>query len=280
VEIEVEGAPDDIDALTERLAREAPPLARIDSVSADEVPIQHAETFEIVESAPTSGRSWPPPDVGLCQSCRDELRDRGNRRFRHPFITCTDCGPRYTIIRGLPYDRSRTTMAAFGMCDRCQAEYDAPDGRRFHAEPVACLECGPTVWLEASRGRDEPRLDGEAALAGAVERLASGGIVAVKGVGGFHLMCDAANPEAVDELRRRKARPHKPFAIVVADLGRVQRVGTPSAQASRDLAAPARPIVLVAVRDGCDLAYPVAPGLRQIGVMLPHRRWPAVPCWR
>lgn len=270
VEVEVQGVPADLDALVHALRAAPPPLARVSQIVSEDVPLLPAGAFEILESQRSSGRSWLPPDVGLCDTCRQELGDPRNRRFRHPFITCTDCGPRYTIVRGLPYDRAATTMASFAMCDQCRTEYGTPGGRRFHAEPIACLDCGPRVWLEPTAAAHGSRADGPAALARAVDVLASGGILAVKGVGGFHLMCDAAHANAVDTLRRRKRRLHKPFAIVTADLTRAHRVGVLSARAERDLASPARPIVIVDTRAGSDVALGVAPHLRQIGVMLPH----------
>ncbi len=278
VEIELEGPPEDVGWLVQALSATPPPLARIDALtSADALP-DGGTGFHIRDSGHTAGRSWLPADVGVCEACRDELRNPANRRFRHPFINCTDCGPRYTLIGGLPYDRAATTMAAFTMCARCRAEYQAPGGRRFHAEPIACPDCGPRLWCEPTsapgatqmRGSPAGRLEGAAALARAIDVLAGGGIVAVKGVGGYHLMCDATSRVAVDSLRRRKQRPHKPFAIVTADLTRAARVATVSAVAAADLASAARPIVLMAAHAGSDLAPMVAPGLAEIGVMLPH----------
>ncbi len=280
VEIELEGAPADVDWLVHAIRATPPPLSRIDAVTCAEALPDHAEGFRIVDSDQTTGRSWLPADVGLCEACRREMRDPDNRRFRHPFINCTDCGPRYTLIGGLPYDRAATTMAAFAMCGQCQAEYEAPDSRRFHAEPIACPDCGPRLWYEPTSAPGSSEADGRstgrrvvrgpAALGRAVEVLTGGGILAVKGVGGYHLMCDAANPEAVDTLRRRKQRPDKPFAIVAADLARAGQVAHVSSAAARDLVSAARPIVLLRARAGSDLAATVAPGLGQVGVMLPH----------
>ena len=198
-----------------------------------------------------------------------DLHDPANRRFRHPFITCSDCGPRFTIIRALPYDRLATAMAPFVMCTPCQAEYRSPDGRRFHAEPIACLQCGPQLWLELA-GSDQRTATGDHALIEAVRLVGSGGILAVKGVGGFHLICDATSNDAVSRLRARKRRPRKPFAVVVADPERARRVGHWSEAAMAALTSPARPIVIVDVLDQSDLAQSVNPGLRQIGLMVPH----------
>lgn len=270
VAIEVEGLSHDVDGLIRALRQEAPPLARVHRIEVVDVPVHGSATFEIVESASGAGRSWLPPDVGLCDDCRRELHDPLDRRFRHPFITCTNCGPRYTIIRSLPYDRSSTTMAGFALCGSCRDEYTNPNGRRFHAEPVACLECGPRVWATPALEDTATRVEGAAGLTRVRDVLAAGGIVAVKGVGGFHLMCDATHHGAVSTLRLRKQRPHKPFAIVVADLDRARRVGHVSPLAASALGGPARPIVLVDARSDTDVSREVAPNLRQIGVMLPH----------
>lgn len=270
VAIEVEGTPADVDAFVDALGTQAPPLARVDRIHATPLPPQRSAAFEIVESARTWGRSWLPPDVGLCDDCRRELHDAADRRFHHPFITCTNCGPRFTIIRALPYDRPSTTMAAFDLCDRCRAEYVDPASRRFHAEPIACPACGPRLWFALSCQEPAARAAGDDALARTLDVLAAGGIVAVKGVGGFHLMCDAGREDAVSLLRRRKRRPHKPFAIVVRDLACARRVADLSPLAAHALAEATRPIVLVDARQDAGLAPAVAPNLRQIGVMLPH----------
>lgn len=270
VVIEAQGPSDAIDAFIDTLRHRPPPLARIGQCSSAEVPLAAGTTFDIIASTHGNGRSWLPPDVGLCEACRHELHDPSDRRWRHAFITCTDCGPRYTIIRDLPYDRPTTTMAPFDLCARCRAEYVAPDGRRFHAEPVACHDCGPRLWLE-ERGDDGVVRRNEAdALARALEIIAGGGTVAVKGVGGFHLICDAENAGAVNTLRRRKQRPHQPFAVVVADAGRAAAIGAPSTNAARALESPARPIVLIDLLPSSGLANEVHPNLRQVGVMLPH----------
>lgn len=267
VEVEVEGAPDAVEQFQRAVAFEAPPLARVTGVSATAVAVQSSTSFEIKESAPARGRSWLPPDVGVCAICLRELHDPADRRHRHPFITCTDCGPRFSIIRALPYDRATTSMAAFTMCGRCQAEYATPHSRRHHAETIACHDCGPQVWLEPAGSRQRAAAGG-AAVALAVRLLADGRILAVKGVGGFHLLCDASDAEAVRRLRDRKRRSHKPFAVVVGDRSRAHRLAVWPAAAAAALESPARPIVLVDSRPDSDLASGVAPGLCQIGVML------------
>ncbi len=269
VEIEVEGAEHGIDRLRRALRDQAPPLARVTDVAIAALATRSTTSFDILESTPAGGRSWLPPDVGLCEPCRHELHAPSNRRFRHPFITCTDCGPRFTIMRALPYDRPATAMAPFVMCAQCQAEYDSPAGRRFHAEPIACPKCGPVLWLEHA-GSDDRTAAGDHALIEAVRLIGSGAILAVKGVGGFHLMCDATNDDAVGRLRARKRRPRKPFAVVVADPARARRVGQWSEAAMVALTSPARPVVIVEMLDTSDLAQGVNPGLRQIGLMVPH----------
>jgi hydrogenase maturation protein HypF len=269
VEIEVEGPPATVDQFLRSLAGESPPLARVTGISTRAVPARSSAVFEIGESAPAAGRSWLPPDVGLCATCRRELHDPENRRYRHPFITCTDCGPRFSIIRALAYDRAMTSMSSFVMCTDCEAEYRAPQGRRFHAEPIACPGCGPQLWMEDSSSRERIASD-DVALRRVVRLLSDGGIVAVKGVGGFHLVCDATRDEAVHRLRIRKQRPRKPFAVAVGDVARARRLGVWPAAAAAALESPARPIVLVDRQPDCDLSTAVAPGLWQIGVMLPH----------
>ena len=269
VTIEVEGAREDLDALAESLVRDAPPLARIASVAATEIPVQSSTAFAILDSVATIGRSWLPPDVAMCGDCRRELHDPTDRRYRHPFITCTNCGPRYTVIASLPYDRATTTMAPFPLCAPCAHEYRTPAGRRFHAETIACHDCGPRLTFTTSAG-ESGRAEGEAALGRVGAILAEGGIVAVKGVGGFHLMCDATSPRAVDMLRRRKHRPHKPFAIVVADIERAERAARLSPHARGALTSTVRPIVLLERAPDCDVVPDVAPRLAHIGLMLPH----------
>jgi hydrogenase maturation protein HypF len=269
VTIEVEGPADRIDAFVLALRAEAPPLARLADVAAMPVSPLGSDAFTIVASASRAGRTWIPPDVGLCDACRRELRDPGDRRHRHPFVTCTDCGPRYTVIRAMPYDRDATTMAAFPMCAACAAEYRSAGGRRFHAETIACHDCGPRLGFVSTRDPHEAAT-GAPALARALDTIEAGGIVAVKGVGGYHLACDAASAEAVDRLRARKHRPHKPFAVLVADLARADGLAELSPAARDALVSPARPIVLVERRAGADLAQGVAPSLRHVGLMLPH----------
>jgi len=249
VVMEIDGPPDVVDELCRRLSQEPPPLARVSSVTATPLPLSgHRHGFRIVAS-----RSAGPPAVGVsvdvatCADCLREMYDPSDRRFGYPFINCTNCGPRYTIIRRIPYDRPFTTMAGFAMCGDCHREYTDPTDRRFHAEPNACDVCGPHLSLLTPDGN--PSSTRAAALAGAVELLRSGRILAVKGLGGYHLAADADKAEAVDELRRRKARDDKPFALMVNDLATARRLCHLSPAGEEELASPRRPIVLARRRD-------------------------------
>jgi hydrogenase maturation protein HypF len=264
VEIQAEGSADALDAFCAALRQETPPLARVESVVWSSAPSTGLLTFDVEGSTDDEGHElWIPADVATCRACLAELTDPDDRRFEYPFVNCTDCGPRYTIVEGLPYDRERTTMRAFPLCPACGAEYGDPADRRFHAEPVACPACGPVVSLLEA--------DGHAVTGSPIEeaatRLRSGAIVAVKGLGGFHLACDATDEAAVARLRERKARPRKPFAVMVADLDEARRLFDVDASAEAALASWRAPIVLV--RDRGLLAPSVAPGHRRQGAMLP-----------
>jgi len=268
VVIEVEGRGDQLDRFEARLTSEAPPLARIDAVEVARAPLRGDRTFEIAPSAGGPIATGVTPDAGLCADCAAELFDPANRRWRYAFTNCTHCGPRYTITRELPYDRPNTSMATFVQCPACRAEYEAPSDRRFHAQPNACPTCGPRLALWDSKGRS---LDEADPLAAAVERIRRGGIVAIKGLGGFHLACDARDAGAVAELRRRKAREEKPFAVMFANLASIDAVARVTPSAARLLSAPERPIVLLDKQAGCDEALPgVAPGMPTLGAMIPH----------
>ncbi|MFG1794693.1 carbamoyltransferase HypF [Nocardia sp. NPDC049149] len=244
--IEIEGAPADLDAFAQRLHDRPPPLAVVESVEVQSVALRGGTGFHIADTTRSSvGRTLASPDVALCADCARELRDPGNRRYRHPFINCTNCGPRFTIIASLPYDRDRTSMADFTMCDRCASEYGDPADRRFHAQPIACPDCGPVLAYH-ERGVDESLAQAGAALAAARKVLRDGGILAVKGIGGYHLACDAGHEAAVAELRRRKQRGDKPFALMVPDLAVARSIVEVDATAAALLTSPARPIVLLA----------------------------------
>jgi hydrogenase maturation protein HypF len=252
----------------DRLLAEAPALARIDAMERAIAPGPAPEDFSIAPSAAGPMRAGVAPDAATCPACLAEIRDPAARRFGHPFANCTDCGPRFAIVQAGPYDRARTTMAAFPMCADCRAEYGDPADRRFHAQPIACPACGPRLWIEPLG--EVPPPPGGADPAGAVGALiARGFIVAVKGVGGVHLACDAANPAALDRLRARKRRPTKPLALMARDLDVIRAYAEMGAQERALLESPAAPVVLLRAA-GRSLPEAVAPGLTHLGFMLPH----------
>jgi hydrogenase maturation protein HypF len=274
VEIFAQGQEPDLDAFQADLISAAPPLSRPALASAREVPTGPLSDFRIVDSAAKhTARIHVPPDYFTCDDCVRELNDASDRRYRYPFINCTQCGPRYTLIRAMPYDRPNTSMAGFPLCAECRREYEDPADRRFHAEPVACPVCGPGLIFRDPEGRETR--DNESALAKCLQALTGGAIVAVKGVGGYHLMCDAGNDDSIRRLRAAKPRPHKPLAVMVpvsgADgLTALRRETSPDAAEIERLLDPARPIVLLRRRADSHLSPLVAPGLNEIGVMLPY----------
>lgn len=267
--VEVQGPVARIEEFARRLRTEAPPLARISTVSVADIHTAHGTDFRIVASRTTTAEaSTPiPPDIAVCGDCVAELFDPRDRRHRHPFITCTNCGPRFTIIRALPYDRSATTMSAFTMCARCTAEYRDPADRRFHAQPIACPDCGPSLWFSSAARRVT---GSDAALAAAQEALAAGSLVAIKGIGGYHLACVVDDETAVDALRARKARGAKPFAVLVRDLDVARRYAHIDSTEAEVLSSSARPIVLLRRRSDAPVAHAVAPSSPLIGLMLPY----------
>lgn len=270
VEVWVEGSEVALDAFTRALEAEAPPLARIEHVERTSENPRGLGRFEIVESRPEPGQRQPvAPDVALCAACEQELFNPGNRRYRYPFITCTDCGPRFTVIEGMPYDRARTTMSVFTQCPACQAEYDEPGDRRHHSQTNSCAACGPRVWFESPGGASR---SGEEAIAGAASALVAGRIVAIRGLGGFHLAVDATDDAAVQWLRQRKHREAKPFAVMVRTLVEARALAQISDPEAALLESRERPIVLVTphARSSLSLAPSVAPGLGVIGVMLAY----------
>ncbi len=253
---EVEGAPAALDSFVERLRGEAPPLAHIEEMLVAEIEPLGELDFTIRESQAQEGEFvLVSPDVSTCPDCFRDFTDPANRRYGYPFTNCTNCGPRYTIIRDIPYDRPNTTMAGFRMCPACQAEYDDPGNRRFHAQPNACAACGPQL---------------SAPIAEAQRRLAEGAIVALRGLGGFHLACDARNDRAVRLLRERKRRSDKPFALMARDLGAVEAFCAVSDDDRRALISPRRPILILPRRADAGISEAVAPGNNTIGVMLPY----------
>ena len=250
--IEAEGATEALAAFARALHDEAPPLARVDSVRADRLPSRGTRGFTIEASIATGQTALIPADVATCDDCLRELFDPGDRRYRYPFVNCTQCGPRFTIVRSVPYDRPNTTMAGFPLCADCRREYEDPTDRRFHAEPVCCPVCGPQLSLPLEQ---------------AVELLQGGAIVAVKGLGGWHLACDAANEDAVAALRARKHREDKPFALMTTRpelLAHIDRDEAALLESRR------RPIVLLRRSADAPVAASVAPGSPWLGVMLPY----------
>jgi hydrogenase maturation protein HypF len=256
------------------LVAKAPPLSRPVITGVEQVEARHDTDFLIAaSSSDAEARIFVPPDYFMCDDCRRELQDPADRRYRYPFINCTQCGPRYTLIESLPYDRENTSMASFPLCDDCEREYLDPANRRFHAEPVACPACGPQVSYAVTGA--EQTLEADAALDAAIAALRDGRIVAVKGIGGYHLMCDASSVEAVAELRRRKQRPDKPLAVMFPVAGNdgldvVRRHAILSDTELALLASPVRPIVLITRRPSSTLADNVAPALQEIGAFLPY----------
>jgi hydrogenase maturation protein HypF len=269
VEIEVQGEPGAVQILLDRIGREAPRLAHIASLDATEAPLeQPACGFVIAASGGGRALTGVTPDAAVCADCLEELFDPGARRYRHAFISCTHCGPRYTITEHLPYDRPNTSMAAFPLCASCREEYQTPADRRFHAQPIACPQCGPRLSLLGPGGT--PLVCGDP-FAETLGRLARGEIVAIKGIGGFHLACDARNADAVTRLRKRKGREEKPFAVMLANLASARTLAEVPAAAAHLLRSVERPIVLLHKLRGCDAALAgIAPGLAWLGVMLPY----------
>jgi hydrogenase maturation protein HypF len=315
VQLALEGPTEEITGFLSELRTEAPPLASIELVEVESAVLLGLQEFAIEESTDQADRRLPvPPDVALCPACERELLDPANRRYHYPFITCTDCGPRFTVIEKLPYDRERTTMRAFTQCPACEREYRTPGDRRHHSETNSCPECGPALWLEVVGGTDRAaterpsgarsatrargsraemadgadraaterppgarsatragwsRADRSAAVLGAARLLQQGRIVAIRGFGGYHLACDATNEAAVAELRRRKAREAKPFAVMVRSLADARRLATLSELEAGLLEHRERPVLLLKARPDHPLAPGVAPGLDTVGVMLP-----------
>ncbi len=279
--VEVQGSAGALEEFARRLTSELPPLAQVSSVAWEEIPRAAEQGFVIVPSRAASGAATAiPPDVAVCDDCVRELFDPADRRHRHPFVTCTNCGPRFTIIRELPYDRPATTMAGFPLCESCASEYHDPADRRFHAQPLCCPDCGPRlefhdlprvgVPVRASRGPDARGSGAERALASARDALAAGQVVAVKGIGGYHLACDATSDGAVTSLRERKARGGKPFAVMVRDLAGARALAEIDDDEAAVLTSHARPVVLLRRRPDAAVADGVAPGSPWLGILLPY----------
>jgi hydrogenase maturation protein HypF len=282
VTIVAQGEVERLERFGRAILEQAPPLARPRILSCGRAAPVEGRGFAILPSRDrTPARVHVPPDYFACDECIRELADPSDRRFQYPFINCTQCGPRYTLIRSLPYDRPNTTMAAFAMCDACRAEYKNPADRRFHAQPVACIRCGPRLEFTRREAPADPMAVPSPApavastdpLARAINELRAGRIIAIKGIGGYHLMCDACNADSVARLRAHKPRPHKPLAVMVpppdtdSTLDRVVEIDDAHRRLLLD---PMRPIVLSAKRPDAPLADGIAPGLAEVGVFLPY----------
>ncbi|MCD6497954.1 MAG: carbamoyltransferase HypF [Deltaproteobacteria bacterium] len=267
-EIQVQGSKDVLEQFMSTFWAELPPLADVAQWQREEIPCSQETEFNIQASRSyDEAIAFVTADAHVCQDCLDEMADPADRRYRYPFTNCTNCGPRYTIITAVPYDRPNTTMVDFPMCDDCRAEYENPGDRRFHAQPIACPKCGPRLWLTDAAGRevacDDP-------IEAAARALSNGDIVAIKGLGGFHLAVDASNGSAVARLRSRKWREAKPFALMVRDIDVARRLVVLDDAAEDVLTCPARPIVLAPRRQDASVAHEVAPGLFELGIMLPY----------
>lgn len=276
VVIEVEGAVPVVEIFLQRMRIGVPPSASIETMSTSVVPVLDDAGFSIERSAESGQRALViPPDLATCVDCRRELVDPNDRRFRYPFLTCTQCGPRYSLLTAIPYDRSNTTMVGFDLCSACRVEYSTESDRRFHAEPIACPACGPHLFLWNMQGHKVA--DGEEALRRTEVMLDEGLIVAIKGLGGFQLWVDAKSEEDVRRLRDRKRRPEKPFAVLFPSIEMARAYCQLSSDEETLLCSPQAPIVLARKRQDAVLAEAVAPGNPYLGVMLPATPLPFLP---
>ncbi|WP_304543944.1 carbamoyltransferase HypF [Sulfurimonas microaerophilic] len=255
VVIEVEGLNSSIESFLEELKEKHPPLARIDRIELQTLELQNTQEFSILRSNNTDVTTMLSPDISMCQDCRDEMNDPANRRYKYPFINCTNCGPRYSIVKELPYDRKNTSMQEFEMCEECQKEYSEPTDRRFHAQPSSCFDCGPTLNFSIEE------------FAGYIN---DGKILALKGLGGFHIVCDATNDQAVQELRKHKNRPTKPFAVMFKDIEEIKKAAYLSEKDEELILSKERPIVIVRKKENSFLSSLIAPNIDRVGVFLPY----------
>ena len=269
VSVEIEGKENAIEAFVEALQRELPPLARIDMLSSDVGEYVGYTNFQILQSQTQNDKSaLVSPDIAICENCLQEMHDPSNRRYAYPFINCTDCGPRYSIIETLPYDRPNTSMHFFTMCEACHSEYNDPLDRRFHAQPISCPDCGPILRLLDTEHKVLE--EGNNAVRLTADAIKKGAIVAVKGLGGFHLVCDATNTMAVEELRKRKQRPVKPFAVMFQDIEMLKASAEISSKETKLITSKEKPIVIVPKSSHSMVSDLVAPGIDRIGVFLPY----------
>ena len=268
VEIEVEGSEEALESFLSDLEAKAPPMARIEKVEATFHPPKGYTRFQIGQSLSREGQyQLVSPDIATCEDCKREIFSPADRRFGYPFTNCTNCGPRFTIIEDIPYDRPKTTMRKFQMCPQCRQEYDDPIDRRFHAQPNACPQCGPSLELVAGEGSP---VEGSDVIKSASDLLKAGKILALKGLGGFHLACDATNEEVINTLRARKRRPSKPLAVMIATVEEIEKHCLVSPEERKLLESPQCPIVLLRWKRGSNISPAVAPNLKYLGVMLPY----------
>ncbi len=268
VKIEISGGHEKIILFEKQIREKAPPLAKIEKIFIENIQVNGFKSFEIIKSQPVEGAFQPiSPDVSICDDCLKEILDRDDRHYRYPFTNCTNCGPRYTIIYQLPYDRPYTTMAEFLMCGDCKIEYQDPLDRRYHAQPIACPKCGPILWLKTT-GQIISKNDD--ALREAREKIKEGKIVAVKGLGGFHLVCDASNTKVVEKLREKKHRKDKSFALMMVDIDTVRQYCSVDKKEEETLRSIERPIVILDKKSNSRISELVSPGQIKMGVMLPY----------
>jgi len=267
VTIVLQGEKEIVDNFIERLKKDAPPLSKIEKIENNIIETEEFIDFTIHESKKDEGFNFISPDIAICDDCLKELFDPKDRRYKYPFINCTNCGPRYTIIEDMPYDREKTTMKVFKMCEDCEKEYKDPESRRFHAQPDACFVCGPEIWIENLR---EKEIYKENIFENLSKILEKGEIVAIKGVGGFHIACDATNEIAVKKLRERKKRPTKPFALMMKDIDMVKNYCYVDEKEEELLKSKERPIVLLKIKSLPPISKFIAPDNKYLGVMLPY----------
>jgi hydrogenase maturation protein HypF len=267
VEIVLQGEKEIVDKFIDKLKKDAPPLSKIEKIENSFLDLEEFNDFTIYESREDEGFNFISPDIAICEDCLKELFDPKDRRYKYPFINCTNCGPRYTIIEDMPYDREKTTMKIFKMCEDCEKEYKDPESRRFHAQPNACFECGPEIWIENLNERKIIKDDVFKELANLLQK---GEIVLIKGVGGFHIVCDATNDKGVLSLRERKRRTSKPFALMMKDIDMVKNYCYVNEKEEELLQSKERPIVLLKIKSLLPISKFVAPNLNYLGVMLPY----------
>jgi hydrogenase maturation protein HypF len=267
VTIVLQGEKEIVDKFIDKLKKDAPPLSKIEKIENSFLDLEEFNDFTIYESREDEGFNFISPDIAICEDCLKELFDPKDRRYKYPFINCTNCGPRYTIIEDMPYDREKTTMKIFKMCEDCEKEYKDPESRRFHAQPNACFECGPEIWIE---NLNEGKILKDNVFKELANLLQKGEIVLIKGVGGFHIVCDATNDKGVLSLRERKRRISKPFALMMKDIDMVKDYCYVNEKEEELLQSKERPIVLLKIKSLLPISKFVAPNLNYLGVMLPY----------